>query len=195
MRADEREGSSSAIVDSLLTAAVLTQTSLPMSQPAAAAAVADASTAGSASASVLPQLPPLRLLLLDNFDSFTHNLVHACAALARTRPLVRFNTLSRAELAELLREQNIDCVLVSPGPGSPANQEDFGCCADIYNDPQFKYVPVLGSVYTHRTQLTTQRRRDGQSAMRVDARCVDPSFSLPSLRASSRASSLLLPFL
>jgi len=34
----------------------------------------------SAAAAALPALPNLRVLLLDNFDSYTHNLVHACAA-------------------------------------------------------------------------------------------------------------------
>jgi para-aminobenzoate synthetase len=89
-------------------------------------------------------LPPLRLLLLDNFDSYTHNLVHACAALCGTRPLVRFNTISAAELRELLRVERVDCVVVSPGPGRPDQPKDFGVCAHLYGDEEFKHVPVLG---------------------------------------------------
>ncbi len=123
---------------------------------APADAIDDVRTAGaSALAAALPPLPPLRVLLLDNFDSYTLNIAHLCASLTRCAPLVRFNTLTAAELRHLIATEHIDCVLVSPGPGTPAHgAQDFGVCADLYSSADFHHVPILGSV-----ELTGWHRR------------------------------------
>jgi anthranilate synthase/aminodeoxychorismate synthase-like glutamine amidotransferase len=56
----------------------------------------------------------MRLLLVDNFDSFVYNLAQAFGALG-AEPVVVRNDASLAELDEL----QADAVVISPGPGGP----------------------------------------------------------------------------
>jgi len=56
----------------------------------------------------------LRVLLLDNFDSFTHNLAHDLAALGASVEL-HPNTTPLPELLAL----RADAVFIGPGPGTP----------------------------------------------------------------------------
>jgi anthranilate synthase/aminodeoxychorismate synthase-like glutamine amidotransferase len=58
----------------------------------------------------------MRLLMVDNYDSFTHNLVQALAALGAQVEVVR-NRDPRL-MAPLWQE--VDGVVVSPGPGVPS---------------------------------------------------------------------------
>ena len=57
----------------------------------------------------------LRLLLLDNYDSFTWNLAHAFAVLGAEVEVV----LSDARSAEEVRASAFDAWVLSPGPGRP----------------------------------------------------------------------------
>jgi anthranilate synthase/aminodeoxychorismate synthase-like glutamine amidotransferase len=66
------------------------------------------------------------VLLIDNFDSFTFNLVDAIQRLG-TRVRVLRNTVSaRAALAEA--EESGASILISPGPGRP---EESGCILEL----------------------------------------------------------------
>ena len=56
----------------------------------------------------------MRLLLVDNFDSFVYNLAQAFGALG-AEPVVLRNDASLAELDEI----QADAVVISPGPGGP----------------------------------------------------------------------------
>jgi len=57
----------------------------------------------------------MKILILDNYDSFTHNLVLMVATLSGIRPDVRRNdTITIEEVAAY------DKILLSPGPGLPA---------------------------------------------------------------------------
>lgn len=68
---------------------------------------------------------PLRLALIDNYDSYTYNLSHLLASATGTPP-----TVVRADayptLSALLSEHDyFDGYVLSPGPGSPHNPADF----------------------------------------------------------------------
>lgn len=81
----------------------------------------------------------MRLLLLDNHDSFTAILHHILWELAGERPLlIRNDALTRDELGALA----FDAAVLSPGPGHPANVRDFGVCRDLLE--LFPHMPVLG---------------------------------------------------
>jgi len=81
----------------------------------------------------------MRLLLIDNHDSFTAILHHYLWELAGERPLLyRNDELTRDELESLA----FDAVVLSPGPGHPANVRDFGVCRDVLD--LFPQTPVLG---------------------------------------------------
>jgi len=56
----------------------------------------------------------MRLLLLDNFDSFTWNLHHVLAPLVETIDVVRNDAITVDEAARY------DRIVLSPGPGLPA---------------------------------------------------------------------------
>lgn len=64
---------------------------------------------------------PGRLLFIDNYDSFTYNVVHLLAS-AGAVPTVMLNDDARLT-AELLREY--DLLVVGPGPGNPAQKQQM----------------------------------------------------------------------
>ena len=68
-----------------------------------------------------------RLLVVDNYDSFTHNLAHGLAAAGAKVDVIR----NDAEGLDSILARGLDGVVLSPGPGHPANARDFGACADL----------------------------------------------------------------
>ena len=78
-----------------------------------------------------------RVLFIDNFDSFTYNLVEYVSEHAETE-VVR-NTASLAEV----RDFDPDAIVVSPGPGHPKNARDVGVTNDVLTEIS-PDVPTLG---------------------------------------------------
>ncbi|HEY5822387.1 MAG TPA: aminodeoxychorismate synthase component I [Propionibacteriaceae bacterium] len=79
-----------------------------------------------------------RLLLIDNYDSFTYNLAHQLFRVTGCRPLVHRNDALTIDQVEELRP---DAIVLSPGPGSPSVASDLGVCAAILTALD---TPVLG---------------------------------------------------
>jgi len=77
------------------------------------------------------------VLFVDNFDSFTYNLVEYTSEHADTE-VVR-NTASLADV----READPDAIVVSPGPGHPENERDVGVTNDVFREVSPE-VPTLG---------------------------------------------------
>jgi para-aminobenzoate synthetase len=85
----------------------------------------------------------LRTLLIDNHDSFTYNLFQLLAEENGEEPIVvRNDEASWEELAGL----GFDNLVVSPGPGRPERETDFGVCAEAIRRCE---VPVLGVCLGH----------------------------------------------
>ncbi|MEB3324531.1 MAG: aminodeoxychorismate/anthranilate synthase component II [Cyanobacteriota bacterium] len=87
------------------------------------------------------------LLVLDNYDSFTFNLVQYLGELAAAHPLaaeVRVERNDALTLAEI-RRLAPQAVLISPGPGDP---DQAGVCLDVLRElgPE---VPILGVCLGH----------------------------------------------
>jgi anthranilate synthase/aminodeoxychorismate synthase-like glutamine amidotransferase len=81
-------------------------------------------------------------LLIDNFDSFTFNLVQAFYKLGRSPEVLRND---RPELLELAEDPRLEMVCISPGPGHPVSA---GLCLTFLEKlPQD--VPVLGVCLGH----------------------------------------------
>ena len=83
--------------------------------------------------------PPedLRVLFVDNFDSFTYNLVEYVSEHAET--VVVRNTASIEEI----RAADPDAIVISPGPGHPANERDVGVSLEVLRAVS-PHVPTLG---------------------------------------------------
>ena len=83
----------------------------------------------------------MRLLMIDNYDSFTYNLVQAFAALGAEVIVHRNDAISVAEA----RAIDATHLVVSPGPGRP---EDAGVSLDMIAEFAGK-VPLLGVCLGH----------------------------------------------
>ena len=80
----------------------------------------------------------MRTLLIDNYDSFTFNVAQAIAQVSGIEPVVIKNDeCSYGELLDL----DFDNIVISPGPGSPDNDRDFGVCGEVVRNAT---CPVLG---------------------------------------------------
>jgi anthranilate synthase component 2 len=78
-----------------------------------------------------------RVLFVDNFDSFTYNLVEYVSQHAETEVLR--NTASLADV----RAVDPDAVVISPGPGHPENDRDVGVTLEVLREISPE-VPTLG---------------------------------------------------
>lgn len=87
----------------------------------------------------------MKVLIIDNYDSFTFNLYqYAGETLEDTGndfqlDVVRNDELSISEIAN----RNYERIILSPGPGDPADPAYFGVCSDVLLGPA-KEIPVLG---------------------------------------------------
>ena len=82
-----------------------------------------------------------RILVLDNYDSFTYNLVQYLGELGAEPIVVRNDASSVAELLAI----KPDALLLSPGPGRPENS---GVLCDVIS-AFAGVVPVLGVCLGH----------------------------------------------
>ncbi len=85
------------------------------------------------------EVTPIRVLFVDNYDSFTYNLVEYVSQQAGTETEVLKNTAS----LEDVRAVDPDAIIISPGPGHPKNDRDVGVTMDVLRDVSPK-VPTLG---------------------------------------------------
>jgi anthranilate synthase component 2 len=81
----------------------------------------------------------VKVLFVDNFDSFTYNLVEYVSQHEGTETVVERNTVSLADV----RAHDPDAIVISPGPGHPKNDRDVGVTADVLRSVS-PDVPTLG---------------------------------------------------
>lgn len=82
----------------------------------------------------------MRVLILDNYDSFTYNLVQIIRDTPGLIPVVKRNKSINVEEAE-----RFDAIVLSPGPGLP---EEAGIMPELINRLA-PYVPILGICLGH----------------------------------------------
>lgn len=88
------------------------------------------------------------ILLLDNRDSYTYNLAHLVAKVTGSEPLVvRCDGPEADELPARIRAGEFSHILISPGPGTPAREEDFGTARRVIEAAE--NLPVLGVCLGH----------------------------------------------
>lgn len=91
----------------------------------------------------------MKVLILDNYDSFTFNLYQYIGEILTdfknrtgqdfTILVKRNNEMTLADVQAF----NPDRIIISPGPGSPDNPEYFGICGDVIVELG-KTTPLLG---------------------------------------------------
>ncbi len=81
------------------------------------------------------------ILMIDNYDSFTYNLVQYLGELGADLKVVRNDELSVAEVVRL----NPERIVISPGPGRPMGA---GICLDLVREMAGK-LPILGVCLGH----------------------------------------------
>jgi len=87
---------------------------------------------------------PMRVLLVDNFDSFTYNLYQHLSKVCGEVPRCVVNTVSWEEVEKEL--ETIDAVVLGPGPGHPGKAVDIGVSDAILRNFM---GPVLGVCLGH----------------------------------------------
>ncbi len=83
----------------------------------------------------------MKVLFVNNKDSFVWNLVDYVSIFEPDTVVVP-NTISLDEVKELAP----DAIVISPGPGHPANPKDIGSCLEIIRESS---VPLLGVCLGH----------------------------------------------
>jgi anthranilate synthase component II len=84
------------------------------------------------------------LLLIDNYDSFTYNLVHYLGELGADVRVVRNDAMSVQDALALRPE----LIVLSPGPCDPASA---GICVPLTKAAAAQDVPLLGVCLGHQT--------------------------------------------
>ena len=89
----------------------------------------------------------MRLLMVDNYDSFTYNIVQYLGELGADVTVVRNDEATLDEVIALVAEQGITRIVISPGPCSPA-EAGISVAAIQHFAGQ---LPVLGVCLGHQS--------------------------------------------
>jgi len=81
------------------------------------------------------------ILLIDNYDSFVHNLARYAGRLGRGRIVARNDSITANDIAA----NPPDAIILSPGPKAPS---DSGACMDIIRTLGPR-IPILGVCLGH----------------------------------------------
>jgi para-aminobenzoate synthetase component 2 len=83
------------------------------------------------------------ILVVDNYDSFTFNLVQALMAAGADVRVVRNDAIDRSGLEELAGNEGAGLrgIVISPGPGDP---DDAGVSVDAVRVARERAIPLLG---------------------------------------------------
>ena len=81
------------------------------------------------------------ILIIDNYDSFTYNLVQYVGSIHSDIKIIKNDALSIREI----KTMKLSHIIISPGPGKPQNT---GICLDIINQLS-PNIPTLGICLGH----------------------------------------------
>ncbi|MFA5363926.1 MAG: aminodeoxychorismate/anthranilate synthase component II [Candidatus Bathyarchaeia archaeon] len=81
----------------------------------------------------------MKVLIIDNYDSFVYNLVQYIGELGGDPVVYRNDQITLKQAMQL----NPERIVISPGPGTPADPHYFGVCTQILQQMSPK-IPTLG---------------------------------------------------
>jgi anthranilate synthase component 2 len=86
----------------------------------------------------------MKILVIDNYDSFVYNIVQTLGQF-KTEPIViRNDKISISSISRM----DPDAIIISPGPGNPADRKRFGVCTDVITQLGSR-IPILGICLGH----------------------------------------------
>jgi anthranilate synthase component II len=86
----------------------------------------------------------MRVLVVDNYDSFVYNIAQRLGELKVQPTVLRNDKIT----INSVKRMDPDAIVISPGPGHPADRKYFGICTDIIArlGPR---IPILGVCLGH----------------------------------------------
>lgn len=87
----------------------------------------------------------MKVLIIDNYDSFTYNLFQYVGSLLETKRLQFTLDVVRNDkiTAKEINKRKYNRIIISPGPGNPSDKKYFGVCSEVITNIGRK-TPVLG---------------------------------------------------
>lgn len=98
------------------------------------------------------------ILLLDNIDSFTYNLVDQLRATGH-RVMIYRNSLPAQTVTDALSQMEQPILMLSPGPGTPANA---GCMPQLLQQLRGQ-LPIIGICLGHQAIIEAYGGHVGQA--------------------------------
>lgn len=86
----------------------------------------------------------MKVLILDNYDSFVYNLAQYVGEMADEVVVKRNDEVNLSEVRNL----SPDKIIISPGPGTPADPRYFGICTKVLQNVS-SVTPTLGVCLGH----------------------------------------------
>lgn len=96
------------------------------------------------------------ILLIDNYDSFVHNLARYFARLGQETRVVRNDDVTIAEVRAMAPQ----AIVISPGPCTPA---EAGCSVEVVRELH-QEIPILGVCLGHQSIAAAMEARIVQAA-------------------------------
>lgn len=87
----------------------------------------------------------MKILVLDNYDSFVYNLAQYVGAQGAYPEVYRNDAVTVNTIRTRIKP---NAIIISPGPGNPCKPRDFGICGEVLEklSPQ---IPTLGVCFGH----------------------------------------------
>ncbi len=132
-----------------------------------------------------------KIILIDNYDSFTFNLYHYLSSLKVNVEVIRNDKISSSEILK----KKYNKIVISPGPGNP-NQS--GNCLKIVKSLH-KIIPILGVCLGHQIIgqvfgakiIQTKKIMHGKTS-NIKSKKVGILKNLPSIFEATRYHSLII---
>lgn len=86
----------------------------------------------------------IKVLIIDNYDSFVYNLAQYAGELGAYPVVIRNDEIVLEDILKI----EPDAIIISPGPGNPANPRYFGVSGEVIKELS-GHIPILGVCLGH----------------------------------------------
>ena len=133
----------------------------------------------------------MKILLIDNYDSFTFNLYHYISSLKAKVDIVRNDKIT----SRVIINKKYDKIVISPGPGNP---NDAGNCLKIVKS-LYKKIPILGVCLGHQvigqvfgSKIIQAKKLMHGKTIKINSKKIGILKGLPSTFIATRYHSLII---